>query len=161
MFRRCVLSLILICGSSHAALAQSISLDAAVKRLLPMLIQLSSDSKDLNEMSLSHVANCDTDRLFVDLVATIDEAIDVIADKVDMMRVYAFISSQHDRARAGLFIAQEIRSRRKTIDLLIEKLVNTLGASQLPAGAAVIANRSKDNIRAAMSILESTQWPQP
>jgi len=148
---------LVFCGDP--AFSQPLTPTASADNLGPIVVQIAQDLLDLGEQHASRIENCEMDRIVMNVEETGRLAVDTLEIAYSMIRIYALVSAPNDRVRVGRYLEGSLTNYRQRLDLQLKRLNKVLGASLIPAAVAVIGTRTKDNIRAALGILERTTLP--
>jgi hypothetical protein len=147
-----VLVIVLVFGGF--AQAQSLSVDEGQDQLHLISKSLAQDWKDLVALSTSRAGDCVVYGLLNDLLTSANSSADTIDSAKVMFRMYLLVSNTTDRARIRAILEPQVAFFNSNLSFDIQNLNLALAQSQVPAGAAVLGTRVRDNIRAASDVLQ-------
>ena len=155
MLRCIIVTVTLLVSSAGSGFAQGLSVMDGNDRLQPIIKQLMSDARDLN--AIAHgLSDCMLFRNVTEMETDAGSSAQAIGATQDVFRMYSLLSPSTHRVGRRV-LADNMLALVTLLDLNVKLINSTIGLSLVPDGAAVLGTRVKDEIRAALEILERMQ----
>jgi len=161
MSRRLILAVVLVLCGAAPGFAQALSPKDGASQLQSLWTAINRDAADLTSMSIGLSRDCASQSAYHSIISNADLAVAYISGTQDMLDLYSVISSEKDRAIAAPRVVSNIARTRQQLEIAVKGIGGLFGFSDLPAAAATLVTRMKDNVRSAMSVLDRVSFAPP
>ena len=139
------------------ARGQTVSPKGTAEALQPIAVRLIQASQDLLDITKRTSTECETAAAYNDMSSAMFAATADIQEAQALLRMFSFVPEKAPtRANAAMFLRSQIAVHRQQLELDARKLTLALTNAQVAADAALVATRARDDIRAALEVLQNT-----